>query len=258
MPKVKIGDQEHEVEKLDGWTPNDKLAETHIPKGTFEAELTKRTGAIIKNQGYRKPEELLEDAEFKKTFMEKHGLNPDAAAKDLQKEVERVKNEYEVKHLNPIKTKLDAATKLIEKKNQKELHAEILAATGGRAQDVLLKKLGDAPPAIVNMLDRVFGYSEEHDKWFVRKGDGFQYSTTGAAPYKTVEEFMTEWLDDPANKDFVKPTRQDGPGAKPAGTGSDVQGGVLRIPRADARDPQKYRAAREKAAKSGARIEFID
>lgn len=248
--KVKIGEAEHEVEALDGWLPEERVRAEYMPKTTFEAELGKRTKSIIKNDGYRKAEELLEDEGFKKTFIEKHGLDPSKSAQEFQAALVREKEGLIAREVTPLKERLTKYEQRIAAKNARELQSTILSAAAGKVKPSLLKGTNGTKAPIVAMLESVFGHDEENDAWFVRKGDdGYMFSKSGVAPYQTVEEFIDEWAQNKDNADWLVDQTQAGPEAN-IGKKHAVTGNV-KISRADAQDPAKYRRAREEATKRG-------
>jgi hypothetical protein len=85
-----------------------------------------------------------------------------------------------------------------------------------------------------------------------RKTDSVEVREHGAPLYRggkpvSVEQYVQEFLS--SNPHFM-PAGPSGSGAV-GGTGGQVSGSVYKISAADAKDPQKYRAAKAEAAKAG-------
>lgn len=261
---VKQGDADLEIELPDGWISPD-AAKNYMRKDTFEAELSRRVDGVVKNQGYRKPEDLLNDEEFAKTFIEKKGLNTDANAKTLQEQINRAKDDLLAREVKPRDEKITKAQEKINALLNRQLRGSILEA--GQAAKVKPEFLKvpegvgpNAAPPLVNMFRDYFGYSDEHDEHFVKSGENsFQFPTKGNRPYKDALEFFAELKQNPAYKYLFEEEIQGGPGAKPASGGGPqiINGSSVRISESDAKDFAKYRAAKAEAEKRGVPVEIV-
>lgn len=254
--KLENGD-EVEVERPTGLLDEAEVREKFMPKATFESELKTRVDSIIANKGLVDPETLMDSEDFKVKFMEHHEISSNKTADqykaDLANEAEKLRR----KEVTPLKEALETANKRIVVKNQRELSSILLTAAAGRVKTPLLKGTATSRPAFVAMVGDNFGFSDEHDTWFVKNSDGsFAFPKKGDSPYKTPEEFVEEWLEDEANADFLAEERQHLPGIKPGGT---PKGGRVTISRADAEDTAKYREARAQAQEAGQDVpEIVD
>lgn len=197
------------------------VRETHLPKDAVAKDLDKRAQAIVKNQGLRKPEELLDDEAFVAQVLEKHGkktgTDDEAASRQLKDALARQRQEFEAKELNPLKQSLTAQTDRERKLLIRDLERQILQAAAPYVREGLLKSPGKGRPApIVTLLEDAFAYDEDSNEFFVADGDNFVISGSGVSTYKTVEEFVQEWVADKANTDWVRPGQ----------AGSDARGGA--------------------------------
>jgi hypothetical protein len=159
------------------------------------------------------------------------GGAPDA--EKLRKKLEAdVRKEYE-----PVVTERDTLRAQLEKHQLFDV-ADAAALKGG----VLPERLEDARAAYTRYVRLT---AEKKVEVLDESGD-----PTG----KTVAEFFTGWFKE------KKPWFFAGSGASGGGaqgsTASGVHGGVLRLTREEARDPQRYQAARAKAEKDGLRLEI--
>ncbi len=254
--KVKLEDgTEVEVERPAGLLDEAEVREKFMPKATFEAELTTRVDSIITNKGLVDPATLMDSEDFKVKFMEHHEIASNKTADqykaDLASEAEKLRR----KEVAPLQEKLTAANKRISVKNQRELSSVLLTAAAGLVKTPLLKGSATSRPAFVAMIGDNFGFSDEHDAWFVKNADGsFAFPKKGDAPYKTPEEFVEEWLEDEANSDFLAEAPSNLPGIKPGGATKGVR---VTISREDAGDVTKYREARAQAVEAGQGIPQI-
>ena len=106
------------------------------------------------------------------------------------------------------------------------------------------------PAQIVTLLKGCVHYDQKSDSVEVRENGAPLYR--GGKPV-TVELFVQEFLQ--ANPHFL-PAGPLGSGAG-GGTGVAAGGSAFRLSVEDARDPAKYRAVREAAAKAGRSVEIV-
>lgn len=209
----------------------DAVKDTHVPKDRIEADLNRRVQSVLKNGGYRKQEELLDDEEFAGKIAEKHGFTKGAAtndgdaAKQLKDAVARALADVDTKTVKPLTEKLAAKEKRENELLVRDRERQILqAAADAGIKKAMMKALakGRAAP-IVAMLEDTFEYDQESGEYYVSKGDGeFVLSTSKDADqtYQTISEFVAGWAADPANADFVDPTGQKGAGVSGGGKGA--------------------------------------
>jgi hypothetical protein len=81
-------------------------------------------------------------------------------------------------------------------------------------------------------------------------------SSAGSTSPMTIKEFVEELKNNPAYGRAFDGTGSTGGGASGA-AGGGGGGSTFRISQTDARDPMKYRAAREAAAKTGRKLEIV-
>lgn len=257
--KTQVEGKEVEIDLGDAFVPKDELATNYMPKSAFQEELTRRTSSITSNQA----EKLLDDEEFRNKALDKWGVKPEPEekkTKDLAEHVTRERTTWEQKHLKPLQTQLQERDTELSGLREKMLQSEITAAAAPFVKKALLKRpTAEVPPPIVSMLQGVFAYDNKTKTFYVKNGDTFAFTSKpaeGGSPYKTVAEFIAEWAEDKGNSDWVEDKRQTGPGL--GSTGGSRAGAPHAISRADARDPAKYRAAREAAAKVGVTLQIVD
>lgn len=234
--------------------PDEALAEQFVPFGKHNSEM-----ARLRNEakGRKTADELLQDPAFKETAVAAWGL--DKAKPPTGDELVKARKAWEAEALPPLTEKLKKSEERISRLQQRQLEARILeeAAARGVKKAWLQRDSANGRPRIVKLLDSEFGYSEEHDEFFQREGDGFAFAASGkyAKPYRTVAEFFDGWAADKANSEFLEDTRQRGPGLQQPGNGG---GGAHQISREDAKDVRKYRAAKEAAIKAGVELQIVD
>lgn len=262
--KVSVAGAEHEVELDAATLPESAVSEVarahKLVKGdTFNAELDRRVQGVIKNDGYRKPDELLDDQPFVTKVLAKHGQQD--AAKSAEMIAQRVETErrgWEEKHLKPM-TEENAALKTTNGRLLSGiLHKDILAAAAGRVKPEYLRPVGASrTPYIVAVHETAFGFDEKTAMHLAKTADGqgFQFSSDQkkyGSPYQGVAEYMEAWFADPANKDYLLPTSQPGPGMGGATGGPRTEGGIIWLTPEQAGDAETRRRANEDAKKTGA------
>lgn len=79
----------------------------------------------------------------------------------------------------------------------------------------------------------------------------------GSTDNMTIKEFVEELRNNPSYARAFDGTNSTGGGATGSTGGAGSGNGVFRLTEAEARDPQKYRAAKERAVKAGQRLEIV-
>lgn len=233
----------------------DAVKETHVPASRFDAEIDRRVKGIVKNQGLRKAEELLDDESFAAQVAEKHGLvkksdgAPDAAAQSqqLKDAIAKALADVEAKRIKPLEEKLTAKEAREEALLAKDLERQIIQAAAPYVRKALLKSPAAHKQApIVAMLADMFAYDAESGEFYVADGkDNFVLSTRrdSTSPFKTVDEAIAEWVANKENADFLLPG-QTGPGAGGgAGGQHGAVMGAITLSAEEASDAEVFRAA---------------
>lgn len=198
--KVKIGDTEHEVEHEVAAQDNsvhlmtaDQLREGFVPK--------KSLARRIENAKTAARTELLQDEEFKTEALTVWkvgtGDGDDKNKPDTTVLIASERKKWEETALKPVQTQLSEAQKKIDSLQKTTLHSEILstATRYGIAED-LLKPVGPSKqPMIINMIAPFFDRDEKTERWFVRDGEDFMYSSNPKEGdvYVGVDEFLNDW-----------------------------------------------------------------
>lgn len=251
---------ELEVELPEGFISEEQINDNYVPKGHHNAEMAKLRREA---KGLVSPDDVLEDEEFRERALGAWGIDPEGqgdAPRLTEERVQAIREEAVRKRVKPLEEERDNLRTEVEGLRRQQLTSAILTAASGVVKEGLLKSptKGAAPP-IVNMLAPYFDYDPETGQWAVREGDGFRYSgePSETEPYMGPEEFLASWADDEANADWVRDTRQRGPGAKDdRETGGG--GGVVTISHSDAQDNSKYKAAKAKAEERGVELRIVD
>lgn len=231
------------------------------PTANFEKELSRRALSIAQKQGFRRPEDLLEDETFVQQVLDKKGIKPGATSADpadtavaIQEALKKNRGEWENRELNPLRQKNEEYETREQQLLVKDLHRQIIqaAATMGVKKALLKSASRNAVPPIVSMTETSFGFDTDTGEFYVLDGEGFAFSDKPSKdrPYKDVEEFIEQWASNKENAEFVETTAQRGPGFQGAGGGRQGAGAV-QISKADSRDLRKLMAARAEATKRG-------
>lgn len=253
---VEIDGTEHEVNVPlpDGYAGPEELKDM-APRSTIKSEIDRRVSSIRSN--------LLTDEDFRSEALDAWGVDPNAndgePAPKVEERLQQAREEWERKHLTPAQERAQELESRVNILLNRRLEAEILEAAGPAVKEPFRKRQGKSSPLIAKMVADRFEYDPEHDAFFLKDGDdGFAFSSkpSGDAPYKSVSEFMEEFLADPSNKDLVNDQRPRGPGFGSPGGGSGS--GEFTLTREEAKDPAKYRAAREAASKAGSTVQITD
>lgn len=251
-----------------------KSVEVDIPGVVAEADLASKytpneaVSRIVQDRltQFGKSHVSLEDIsakpEVKQKVLDLLGIKPQSGDGDVGKQLEGAKKQWTETELKPIAEQLQSSKTEIETLRRDRLTDSIVAAAArvGVKAMLLNPPVPGAKPAIVAMLEQSFGFDDKTRQWYARGANAeqpfaFSAKPTGAQPYKTVEEAIADWAKTPANKEFVGIMSQSGPGLQGGGVG---QGGVGFISSADARNPTKYRIAKEAAQKAGVELQLTD
>lgn len=211
----------------------DAVKDTHVPKDRIESDINRRVQGIVKNQGLRKPEELLDDETFVAQVLEKHGGKPkggdDEASKQLKDALAKARKDFEDKELGPVKARLQEKEDREQALLVRDLERQILqaAADSGVLRSLLKAPARGKPAPIVSMLEDTFAYDAETGEFYVADGDSFVLSTSAdkSTTYKGVDEYVKEWASQKENADFLQPG-QRGPGMGGQGDRGGPRGGT--------------------------------
>lgn len=233
------------------------VSETHVPKDKIETDLNRRVNGIIKNGGYRKLDEMLADDTVVQQIAEKHGLvkkgadktGDEAVAQAIRDAVAKALGEVETKTIKPMQEKAAKDNEQINGLLRRDLQRAILQA--GQQHGIrpeLLKALikGKASP-FVALIEDEFGYDEEGGEFYLSDGkEGFVYSSAKDSTYKGVDEFVSEFVADAANADWVVPQGQGGAKSGSGNKGGGKQPGEIWLTQAEASDGATFTDALKK------------
>lgn len=226
-----------------------------MPKAVVEQIVKDRLTQFAK--GHVKVDDLDEAAIT--ALVEKKGFKLAGKSQDgdVGKQVEQAKKEWAERELKPVLEQVAANKTEVETLRRSQLTSEIVASAAKAG--VLPAVLAGENPAILALVQQKspFAFDEKTRRWYVQgpNGPAFSSNPTEQKPYKSPDEAVMEWVKDPANKPFVGMTTQQGPGLQSGGMG---HAGAGFISSADARNPVKYRLAKEAAAKAGVELKLTD
>lgn len=246
-----------EVEVPDGaFIPQAEVTQKYVAKPVHDHEMAQLRTQL---KDVKKPEQLLEDEEFRATAIEKWGLKPGKGGRTSSEDLEAARKDWDAKVLKPVAEENAALKTKSQRLLRRQLEAELIAAAGaaGVKPQFLKPPTKGARAPIVSLLEGAFGFDEQTDSWYAKDGDRFAVAAkpVDGAIYKGPAEFVAEWAGDKANADFVVDQRQRGAGF--GGTGGGGGSGRPHVlSREDARDPMKYRAAKAAAEKAGVPLEL--
>ena len=244
-----------EVLKQRNLLTKETVAQSFTPKDVFETELARRVASITK--GNIKLEDIPKDESLKKQVLDLLGveITKDGKAKLSADQVSELQETWRTNELVPVTQRAEKAETRAKGLLGRILNADIVreGASRGIQKHLLTPVREGAAPPIVSMLGDLFGYDAESDGFYVRKGEGYEFSADpkehGSA-YMGVSEFMKEWAAKKENAPFIDAGKPGGP--KPGAPGAE--GGVVTI---DAPEPGKamnladYQAAQEQAGEGG-------
>ena len=275
--KFKITDPANPGQELEIEIPDDQItAAGLIQEPQVNERINKRVGELFAAELPRRVETavanakkaLLGDAEFRTSALEAWKITPAKPGDDkpgelTPEQVERLKSEFILKEVKPLQEKLDTSNGRMKTLLQQVLHGTIMqAAREHGVKDELLKKGPGKVPAIVAMMEELFGFAEDHNSHLVKgEGDTWKVSTKSgddrAHPWMTPDEYIADWAGNKDNVWAIDAKRQMGPGVKLPGGGDVQQGGRIVLTPEQASDHKTYQAAKEKADKAGATV-FVD
>ena len=233
------------------------VKDTHLPKDSVAKDLDKRAQAIVKNQGLRKPEDMMSDADFVAQVLEKHGQkrntqSDDAAAQQLRDALARQAKDIATRDIEPLKRTLEEKSSRERSLLIRDLERQIIQAAAPHVKDGLLKAPKDRPAPIVTLLEDAFAYDEETGEFYAAEGDNFVISGSGESTYKTVAEYVQDWVASKENADWLRPG-QAGSGAT-GGTGRRGEAGSVTLTAEEASDARVYGKALEKVGGDHSKI----
>lgn len=238
-----------------GMLTREEIAQTHLPRETFEAEMTRRVNSAT--QGYVKLDDLPKDEKLRQKIFDLLGVKISADGKPqlTADQVAQLQKDWREKELAPAVQRAEKAESRIKGLlNQGLSSAIVQAAAAAGVHEHMLKPPAEGQLApIVAMLAPMFKYSDEHDAHFVGAKDGFAFSADpqrSGSPYKGVTEFVTEWAASKDNSPFINAKTPGGP--KLGGPGGP-KGGAVTIEEPSDRPItlQEYQAASQEAGEGG-------
>jgi hypothetical protein len=261
--------------KLQGTTADGKTVEVEVNGVVAEADLSTKyvpkeaVQTIVQDrltqfaQGHVKLDDISTKPELKERVLSLLGIKSQSGdGSDVGKQLEGAKKQWTETELKPVIEREQAAKTEIESLRRDRLTDSIVAAAAraGVKGTLLNPPFPGSKPPIVAMLEQGFGFEDKTRQWYAKGAAAdqpfaFSAKPTGSQPYKAVEEAVLDWARKPENKEFIGVTTQSGPGL---GGGSVNTGGVGFISTADARDPRKYRIAKEAAQKAGVELQLTD
>jgi hypothetical protein len=188
---------------------------------------------------------------FASVDLQEYKTLKEEAAKKAEEELKK-KGQYEQLIANTVKEKDDALAKL--KKESDDRFAELSqrlerSEVDGKLLSVATSQKALKPEQVAALLRSSIKYDAKTGVSVV-DAQGNIVSKNGKPV--TVEEHVTAFLE--ANPHFL-PAGPGGSGSQ--GSGGDGSKNPFKITRADAKDPSKYRTAREAAEKAGGNIEIV-
>lgn len=218
---VEIDGQSHTVD-LDA-VPTSELQKSYVPKDFMEQEVTRRAKSMAKGMA-PSLEDILKEDDHRNQALKILGVDPKKGStpEDLAAKYQ----EWEAKHLNPLKEEATTYKEQVQSLRSKVLEKDIIqAAVEAGVRDEFLKSVRPGQsPLIVKMMTDLFDLDEESGQFLVKRadGNGFEYASKPSqdSPFKTIQEFFSEWAEDKANAGFLKDQRQRGPGIKEGGRGA--------------------------------------
>lgn len=221
---VEIEGKKHEVLLPEGYVHTDELKDTHVAKEHFQTELQSRLANITK--GLRKPEDLITDADFTKTFIEKRkddlmkvlNITPSKSDIDVTKIQNETADRVRREELSPLAEKLKFADEEVGLLRGRDLDGQVATVGLDLGIDPTLMDL------VKLFVAGKFGWDPERRQWFQKKVDGsegFELSgnpNKGGQPYVGVREFLEGIHQKGSHKSWFTTTTQPGAGFR--GTGS--------------------------------------
>lgn len=260
--KVMHNGTELEVPRPKGVFLEAEVNDKYIPKGAHNDQMARLRKDLDARKDLKPAAEYLDDPEFKKTAVEKWGLDPSATSEQFQAQLARQKGEIFERDVKPLTEKITKAEQRIAALQDKHLEASILSGAQGKVDPKYLKPAAKGgKPLVIALLKDAFQYDPEHDAWFA-KGTSetapFLFSQSGDGPYMGPAEFISGWVNG-EGKDWALVEKQQGPGAK-AKDGEQVagqSGNKLFVTEAQIRDTQGFKKLQARADREGLTMERI-
>lgn len=200
--------------------------------------------------------------EVKQQVLDLLGIKAGGAEGDIGKQLEGAKRTWAETELKPVAEQLQTSKAEVDTLRRDRLTDSIVAAAAraGVKATLLNPPFAGAKAPIVAMLEQGFGLHEQTRQWYARGASAeqpfaFAAQPSGAQPYKTVDEAVSDWAKKPENKEFIGIVTQGGPGL---GGGGGSHGAGAFISHADAKNPQKWQRVREEARKQGVEVQYSD
>lgn len=235
-----------------------EIGDKYIPKASHNDQMARMRKELDSFKGFKSPDDLLADPEFKTKAVQSWGLDPKAANIQIQEQLARTRTELTEREVKPLQTKLGLAETRVKSLQLKDLRGQIAQAAGAvKVDDKFLKvPAKNGKPLIVSMMEDGFEYDEEHGEWFAKgtQGNKFAFSQSGDVPYMTVSEYFSVWSNG-EGKDFLRSERQSGAESNPdRATVAGQNGKELRLTDAQMRDIPFFKMMQARAQKEGLTI----
>lgn len=220
---VEIEGKSHTVDIQDA-IPASEVQSKYVAKDFMESEVTRRAKSMAQGM-VPTLDDLLKDDNHRTKALDILGVKPGKGdPKDPPVDLSEKFQEWEGKHLNPLKDQNKDLSTRVEALLGKVMERDIIqAAVEAGVRPEFLKPVREgASPLIVKMMSDLFGYDEDSGSFLVRGKDGsWEYASRPSSdrPFKTIGEFFQEWSEDKANAGFLQDQRQRGPGHKEGGRG---------------------------------------
>jgi hypothetical protein len=200
MPKVKIGEETHEVELSaiafdEGYRV---LGPDEIPDGFVTKDSMNQT---VTDRLNRQKRALKTDSEFVREVLESAGvpLDDDGKVKipksqDVDEDAirERIKTTIIREQVDPLKQQAESLAAEVQTLRMEKRDGGILEmARRAGVQDYLFDPPTDGAPApIVNLIAPYLAYHDERKDWYIKDGDGYAPSAKEGKPYADVSDLF--------------------------------------------------------------------
>lgn len=204
-----------------GYVPRSSLDDDYVPRADFEVRL--REAKREARRGLTKPDELLDDEDFRRKLADKHGdwFRETLAIKPEEGTVEQIRASLMESEVKPLRQQLETRDTTIQTLRRKQRDGDI-----ERAMGIVGVKPQFRPLALAWARERL-ALHPEHAEWFVTDGqdDGepqFAFSKKpkdGRPPYQTAEEMFALLAQSGEYPDWFEKTTKPGSGYEGGGTG---------------------------------------
>jgi hypothetical protein len=204
--------------------------------------------------------------------------DPDAALEAMRKleelgdlsELEDLDSKL-AKRTEQLETKFEADKRGLVDKYTRELQErdERMSSLRSQLEDRIVNaaatseiaKQRGVPELLLPVVQRHVQVTEAHDGTLVPRvvdaqGNERYSPTPGSSDYMSIAELVGELRNNETFARAFDAPEASGTGAQGSRGGDGASGGVVRLTREQARDPRAYRAAKERAAKAGGRVEI--